>query len=73
MKQKYVDLTKKNEPKNKKIINDLSINQQTVTNKIITKYIYINNHNSKTHLIMPYGSKENFKKVVNKYSNIIEI
>lgn len=41
--------------------------------KIVTKYIYTNEHTDKNNLIMPYGVTENYNAIVNKYANVIEI
>jgi hypothetical protein len=68
-------------PKNKKpkITRNNTITTTTTTTtmpqntEIKIKYIYTGARNNPTHLIMPDGSKENYKNTVNKYLDVIEI
>lgn len=59
-------------PKNKKIVKTPAIVDNNGKNMVV-KYIYTDIRNDPVHLIMPDGTKEIFKDVVKKYSDIIEI
>ncbi len=64
-------------PKKKPVANTPAINGTTssaqVITKIVTKYIYVNDHNNSQSLVMPDGSHENYKSIVDKYDDIVEI
>lgn len=68
-----IQIIKKKKAPLKQVINTDVINQPPKIEAIPTiKYIYTN-YNNPTHLIMPDGSKENYKNVVNKYLDVIDI
>lgn len=64
---------KKKTPKPKKNTNNTNPQNDNTDNSVPKiKYIYTDSHSS-TFLIMPDGSKENYKNIVDKYHDIIEI